>query len=84
MKYFTEHLPATFIYAGIDVEQSGVHRHPRQAARRALRADLHRPVPHREEWAQLIAALEATLRLHRHEPGTLPGQARYLTSAPAA
>jgi hypothetical protein len=24
LKYFTEHLPATFIYAGIDVEQSGV------------------------------------------------------------
>jgi hypothetical protein len=36
------------------------------------------PFPHREEWAQLIAALEATLRLHHHEPGTLPGQARYL------
>jgi len=24
MKYFTEHLPATFIYAGIDVERSGL------------------------------------------------------------
>jgi hypothetical protein len=34
--------------------------------------------PYRDEWAQLIAALEATLRLHRHEPGTLPAQARYL------
>ena len=34
--------------------------------------------PYREEWAQLVAALEATLRLHRHEPGTLPAQAKYL------
>jgi hypothetical protein len=34
--------------------------------------------PYRPEWAQLIAALEATLRLHRHEPGTLPAQAKYL------
>jgi len=34
--------------------------------------------PYRDEWAQLIAALEATLRLHRHEPGTLPAHARYL------
>lgn len=24
LKYFTEHLPATFVYAGIDVERSGV------------------------------------------------------------
>ena len=24
LKYFTEHLPATFVYAGIDVEQSGL------------------------------------------------------------
>jgi hypothetical protein len=24
LKYFTEHLPATFIYAGIDVERCGV------------------------------------------------------------
>ncbi len=23
LKYFTEHLPATFVYAGIDVEHSG-------------------------------------------------------------
>src|SRR5262249_20136097 len=34
--------------------------------------------PYREEWAQLIAALEATLRLHRHEPGSLAGQTKYL------
>jgi hypothetical protein len=26
----------------------------------------------------LIAALETSLRLHRHQPGTLPGLARYL------
>jgi len=31
--------------------------------------------PYRDERAQLIAALEATLRLHRHEPGTLPALA---------
>jgi hypothetical protein len=34
--------------------------------------------PYREEWAQLIASLEATLRLHRHEPGALAAQAKYL------
>jgi hypothetical protein len=33
---------------------------------------------YRDEWAQLIAALEATLRLHRHQPGALAGQAKYL------
>jgi len=24
LKYFTEHLPATFAYAGVDVERSGL------------------------------------------------------------
>ena len=34
--------------------------------------------PDAKEWRQLIAAMEGTLRLHRHEPGTLIAQARYL------
>jgi hypothetical protein len=32
--------------------------------------------PYHDEWAQLIAALEATLRLHHHQPGALAAQAR--------
>jgi hypothetical protein len=43
-----------------------------------VRADLPGAFPYRGEWAQLIAALEATSRLHRHEPGTLAGQAKYV------
>jgi hypothetical protein len=27
--------------------------------------------PDAKEWRQLVAAMEGTLRLHRHEPGTL-------------
>ena len=79
LKYFTEHLPATFIYAGIDVERCGVFTGTR-GRQLAGRCELicTGPFPYRPEWAQLIAALEATLRLHRHEPGTLPAQARYL------
>src|SRR5439155_21725613 len=30
------------------------------------------------QWTALIGALEASLRLHRHRPGTLPGLGRYL------
>ena len=79
LKYFTEHLPATFIYAGIDVERCGVFTGTR-GRQLAGRCELicTGAFPYREEWAQLIAALEATLRLHRHEPGTLPAQAKYL------
>jgi hypothetical protein len=79
LKYFTEHLPATFIYAGIDVERCGVFTGTR-GRQLAGRCELicTGAFPYRPEWAQLIAALEATLRLHRHEPGTLPAQARYL------
>jgi len=79
LKYFTEHLPATFIYAGIDVERCGVFTGTR-GRQLAGRCELicTGAFPYRDEWAQLIAALEATLRLHRHEPGTLPAHARYL------
>jgi hypothetical protein len=79
LKYFTEHLPATFIYAGIDVERCGVFTGTR-GRQLAGRCELicTDAFPYRDEWTQLIAALEATLRLHRHEPGTLPAQARYL------
>src|SRR5689334_807646 len=74
-----EDLPATFIYAGIDVERCGVFTGTR-GRQLAGRCELicTGPFPYRDEWAQLIAALEATLRLHRHEPGTLPAQAKYL------
>ena len=85
LKYFTEHLPATFIYAGIDVERCGVFTGTR-GRQLAGRCELicTGPFPYRPEWAQLIAALEATLRLHRHEPGTLPPRPGTCTSAPAA
>jgi hypothetical protein len=79
LKYFTEHLPATFIYAGIDVERCGVFTGTR-GRQLAVRCGLicTGAFPYREEWARLITALEAPLRLHHHEPGTLPAQARYL------
>lgn len=79
MKYFTEHLPATFIYAGIDVERCGVFTGTR-GRQLAGRCGLicTGAFPYRDEWAQLGAPLEATLRLHRHEPGSLAAQAKYL------
>jgi hypothetical protein len=36
------------------------------------------PFPCQQEWASLIATMEAALRLHRHQPGTLPGIGKYL------
>ena len=36
------------------------------------------PFPRDTHWSGLIAALEYSLRLHRHIPGTLPGLDRYL------
>jgi len=79
MKYFTEHLPATFVYAGIDVERSGLFTGIRgkQLAGRCVTASTG-PFPCRDEWRQLVSAMESTLRLHRHEPGTLAAAAKYL------
>ena len=79
MKYFTEHLPATFIYAGIDVERSGLFTgvRGRQLAGRCGVVSTG-PFPYHGEWKQLVAAMEAMLRLHRHEPGSLTASAKYL------
>ncbi len=79
MKYFTEHLPATFIYAGIDVERSGLFtgvRGKQLAGRCGLVTT--GPFPYHSEWKQLVASMEATLRLYRHEPGSLLASAKYL------
>jgi len=79
LKYFTEHLPATFAYAGINVERSGLFTGVRgkQIAGRCVLINTG-PFPLRQEWAALLATLDAALRLHRHQPGTLPGLGRYL------
>ncbi len=79
LKYFTEHLPATFVYAGINVERSGLFTGVRgkQIAGRCVLINTG-PFTCRDEWASLLAALEAALRLHRHEAGTLPKLTKYL------
>lgn len=79
LKYFAEHLPATFVYAGIDVERSGLFtgiRGKQLAGRCTL---LHTgPFTRSDEWLSLIATLEQALRLHQHQNGTLVKLADYL------
>jgi hypothetical protein len=79
LKYFTEHLPATFAYAGVNVERSGLFTgvRGRQIAGRCVLVSTG-PFPCHGEWAALLATLDAALRLHRHRPGTLPGLGKYL------
>ena len=79
LKYFAEHLPATFVYAGINVERSGLFTGVR-GKQLAGRCTLIRTgaFPCHDEWHGLIATLEETLRLHRHIGGTLVKLARYL------
>lgn len=79
LKYFTEHLPATFVYAGMDVELSGLFTgvRGRQIAGRCVLASTG-PFPLGSEWASLVATIEASLRLYRHQPGPLAGMGKYL------
>ncbi|MEU8156126.1 TniB family NTP-binding protein [Micromonospora sp. NPDC048986] len=79
MKYLTEHLPATFIYAGMDIERSGMFTgvRGRQLAGRCVLVNTG-PFPHHNEWKQLVASMESALRLHHHKPGTLTASAKYL------
>ena len=54
LKYFTEHLPATFIYAGIDVERCGVFTGTR-GRQPAGRCELicTGAFPYRDEWTPM-------------------------------
>lgn len=79
LKYFTEHMPATFVYAGINVENSGLFTglRGRQISARSVLMTTG-PFPLTEEWDSLVATLEDGLRLHDHVPGTLMAQSQYL------
>ena len=84
LKYFAERLPATFIYAGIDVEAQGLFAgvRGRQIAGRftviPAAPFAYGTGAQREQWRALIAALESLLRLHRHRTGSLVKLDEYL------
>jgi Bacterial TniB protein len=84
LKYFAERLPATFVYAGLDVDETGlfVGTRGRQIAGRftliPARPFDYGTAEQRSTWQSLVAAMEASLRLHRHQPGTLTKMSEYL------
>ncbi|GFH81536.1 hypothetical protein Sgou_62060 [Streptomyces gougerotii] len=79
LKYFSERIPATFAYAGIDIEDSSLLTGTRgdQIAARFTGVDTH-PFPYNAEWKALVAQLETNLLLHQHKPGTLTRLDRFL------
>ncbi|MFJ8600056.1 hypothetical protein ACIREM_15275 [Streptomyces shenzhenensis] len=79
LKYFSERIPATFAYAGIDIEDSSLLTGTRgdQIAARFTAVDTH-PFPYNTEWKALGAQLEANLLLHQHKPDTLTRLDRFL------
>jgi hypothetical protein len=79
LKYFSERIPATFVYAGIGLETSELLAGTR-GAQISGRFTLvpTRPFPYRDEWKGLVATMEETLLLHDHPPGTLVKLDRYL------
>ncbi|TVZ02010.1 ATP-binding protein [Trebonia kvetii] len=79
LKYFSERIPATFVLSGINVERAGLLSGPR-GEQIAGRYSMVRtgPFPRDAQWATLVAAIEGSLRLHRHPAGALPDLAGYL------
>jgi hypothetical protein len=79
-----ERLPATFVYAGIDVEAQGLFAgvRGRQIAGRftviGAAPFAYGTGAQRGQWRALIAALESLLRLHRHRTGNLVRLDEYL------
>jgi hypothetical protein len=80
LKYFSERIAATFIYAGIDIEHSSLLSGTRgaQIAGRFTLVPTH-PFPYNQEWKGLVSTMERTLLLlHRHRQGTLVELDRFL------
>ncbi|MEV2257315.1 TniB family NTP-binding protein [Streptomyces anulatus] len=79
LKYFSERIAATFVYAGIDIEHSNLLTGTR-GAQIAGRFSLINtaPFPYGPEWQSLVATLEGTLLLHDHKHGSLSSIDRYL------
>ncbi|WP_211265759.1 TniB family NTP-binding protein [Actinacidiphila oryziradicis] len=83
IKDVTERVPATFVYAGIDVASTALFSGVRgaQLAGRACLIDcgaLPARLGTREPFRDLITAMEQALDLHAHRNGSLPRLAPYL------
>lgn len=90
VKTLMERVPATFVLAGVNVEDSPLLTGPR-GAQLAARCKLLRTPPllngtpeQKKTWRTLLGDMEGALRLARHRPGTLLRHAAYIHSAPAA
>lgn len=77
LKYLSERIPATFVYAGIDVAGVGLFggTRGRQIAGRfatlPTAAFPYGSAAQRQQWQALVTTLEQALRLHSHRAGTL-------------
>jgi hypothetical protein len=84
LKYFFDTISATFVYAGLDLDETGMFSgvRGRQIAGRFIAVNTgpftHRTAEAKRDWAKLIATMEQGLRLQRHTPGTLLELAPYL------
>lgn len=79
LKYFSERIGATFVFAGINVEDAGLFtgiRGEQIAGRFALIPAA--AFPRGAEWNSVVATLETALRLHDHKPGVLAGLEHHL------
>ena len=79
LKYFSERIPATFVYAGIDVEHAGLFTGTRgqQIAGRFTLTSA-RPFGYTAQWRSIVATFDTALLLHQHTPGALTGLGKYL------
>lgn len=84
LKYFSERLPATFLYAGIDVARAGLFAGTRGAQIASRFATIttspftHGTAEQRRDWQALVGTIEQTLRLRAHRSGSLVRLADYL------
>lgn len=84
LKYFFDTISATFVYSGLDLEESNLlsGMRGRQILGRFVPIKTgpfaYRTDQDKQDWVKLVASMEQTLRLHKHQAGTLIKRADYL------
>jgi hypothetical protein len=84
LKYFSEQIPATFVYAGVEVEHAGLFTGPRgrQIASRfavlATRPFAYGSKAERDDWRSLVLTFEQVLPLRGQRPGSLGRHSEFL------
>lgn len=71
LRYLADQVPATFVYAGLEGQESSLTAASQSAGQGRLTHLRATPLPYNADWERLVRALDQDLSLRHHQPGSL-------------